>query len=67
MPCLILRAVSDLVDPARGEVYDDYAEFERRSLEVMGALLRRAAGLARGLVGPPDGLGDRATRRPVCF
>jgi adenosylhomocysteine nucleosidase len=39
MPCLILRAVSDLVDPAGGEVYDDYAEFERRSLEIMRALL----------------------------
>jgi len=39
VPCLILRAVSDLVDPGGGEVYDDYAEFERRSLEVMGTLL----------------------------
>jgi adenosylhomocysteine nucleosidase len=38
VPCLILRAVSDLVDPAGGEVYDDYAEFERRSLEVMRTL-----------------------------
>ena len=38
VPCLILRAVSDLVDAAGGEVYDDYAEFERRSLEVMGTL-----------------------------
>ena len=35
VPCLILRAVSDLVDPLGGEVYDDAAEFERRSLEVM--------------------------------
>jgi adenosylhomocysteine nucleosidase len=39
VPCLILRAVSDLVDGAAGEVYDDYAEFERRSLAVMEALL----------------------------
>jgi adenosylhomocysteine nucleosidase len=39
VPCLILRAVSDLVDPAGGEVYDDYAEFARRSLEVMRTLL----------------------------
>jgi adenosylhomocysteine nucleosidase len=39
VPCLILRAVSDLVDAAGGEVYDDYGEFERRSLEVMDTLL----------------------------
>jgi nucleoside phosphorylase len=39
VPCLILRAVSDLVGAAGGEVYDDYAEFERRSLEVMATLL----------------------------
>jgi adenosylhomocysteine nucleosidase len=39
VPCLILRAVSDLVGAAGGEVYDDYAEFERRSLEVMETLL----------------------------
>jgi adenosylhomocysteine nucleosidase len=38
VPCLILRAVSDLVDAAGGEVYDDYREFERRSLEVMDTL-----------------------------
>ena len=38
VPCLILRAVSDLVDAGGGEVYDDYGEFERRSLEVMEAL-----------------------------
>jgi len=38
VPCLILRAVSDLVDAAGGEVYEDYAEFERRSLEVMRTL-----------------------------
>jgi adenosylhomocysteine nucleosidase len=38
VPCLILRGVSDLVDPEGGEVYDDYAEFERRSLEVMREL-----------------------------
>jgi adenosylhomocysteine nucleosidase len=38
VPCLILRAVSDLVDAAGGEVYDDYGEFERRSLEVMETL-----------------------------
>ena len=29
VPCLILRAVSDLVDSLGGEVYDDAAEFER--------------------------------------
>ncbi len=39
VPCLILRAVSDLVGVAGGEVYDDYDEFERRSLEVMATLL----------------------------
>ena len=39
VPCLILRAVSDLVDPSGGEVYDDPAEFERRSLTVMADLL----------------------------
>ena len=39
VPCLILRAVSDLVGAAGGEVYDDYDEFERRSLEVMATLL----------------------------
>jgi len=39
VPCLILRAVSDLVGAAGGEVYDDYVEFERRSLEVMETLL----------------------------
>ncbi len=38
VPCLILRAVSDLVDGAAGEVYDDYAEFERRSRAVMASL-----------------------------
>jgi len=38
VPCLILRAVSDLVDEAAGEVYDDYAEFECRSRAVMEAL-----------------------------
>ncbi len=39
VPCLILRAVSDLVDALGGEVYDDAAEFERRSIEVMTTLL----------------------------
>ncbi len=39
VPCLILRCVSDLVDPAGGEVYDDYGEFERRCREVMATLL----------------------------
>ncbi len=38
VPCLILRAVSDLVDAAGGEVYADYAEFERRTREVMRTL-----------------------------
>lgn len=50
VPCLILRAVSDLVDATGGEVYDDYGEFERRSLEVMdtlfGVLPRLACGVA---------------------
>jgi adenosylhomocysteine nucleosidase len=39
VPCLILRAVSDLVDEAAGEVYEDYAEFERRSRAAMEGLL----------------------------
>jgi len=39
VPCLILRAVSDLVDSLGGEVYDDAAEFERRSVEVMTTLV----------------------------
>jgi adenosylhomocysteine nucleosidase len=38
VPCLILRAVSDLVGADGGEVYDDYPEFERRSLAVMRTL-----------------------------
>jgi adenosylhomocysteine nucleosidase len=38
VPCLILRAVSDLVDAAGGEIYADCAEFERRSREVMRVL-----------------------------
>ena len=38
--CLILRAVSDLVDPVGGgEVYDDHDEFARRCLTVMRELV----------------------------
>jgi len=39
-PCLILRTVSDLVDPSGGgEVYDDHGEFTRRCVVVMQELL----------------------------
>ena len=37
--CLILRAVSDLVDEQTGEVYGDLAAFEQRTQEVMDGLL----------------------------
>ena len=37
--CLILRAVSDLVDEQGGEVYGDFAAFEQRTQEVMDDLL----------------------------
>jgi adenosylhomocysteine nucleosidase len=63
VPCLILRAVSDLVDAARGEVYDDYAEFERRSLEVMGALLAALPAWLAAWSARPAGWTPR-TRRP---
>jgi adenosylhomocysteine nucleosidase len=37
--CLILRAVSDLVDEQAGEVYGDLAAFEQRTREIMDNLL----------------------------
>ena len=35
IPCLILRAVSDLVDINNGEAYDDYAFFENQCQHIM--------------------------------
>ncbi len=35
IPCLILRAVSDLVDLDSGEAYDDYAFFEKQCQPIM--------------------------------
>ncbi len=37
--CLILRAVSDVVSPQGGEIYDNYAAFEQRTQSLMGGLL----------------------------
>jgi adenosylhomocysteine nucleosidase len=37
--CLILRAVSDLVDEQAGEVYGDLTAFEQRTREIMDNLL----------------------------
>ena len=56
VPCLILRAVSDLVDPLGGEVYDDAAEFERRSLAVMTDLLGVLPAWLAAWKAPPGGL-----------
>jgi adenosylhomocysteine nucleosidase len=64
VPCLILRAVSDLVDPAGGELYDDYAEFERRSLEVMSALLAVLPAWLAAWARRPAGWAPRLPRRP---
>ena len=44
--CLILRGVTDLVSPAGGEAYGDYALFEQRTAGVMQRLL---ASLSRWL------------------
>ncbi len=60
VPCLILRAVSDLVGAAGGEVYDDYAEFERRSLEVMRTLLGVLPAWLAAWVRRPEGWAPRA-------
>jgi adenosylhomocysteine nucleosidase len=37
--CLILRTVSDLVGPNGGEIYDDLAAFQSRSMEIIGRLV----------------------------
>lgn len=37
--CLILRAVSDVVGPQGGEVYNDFSAFEQRTQSLMAALL----------------------------
>ena len=67
--CLILRAVSDLVDAAGGEVYADYAEFERRSREVMRTLLGVLPAWLAVWAGRPAGwsvAGPPAGRRESC-
>ena len=35
LPCLILRGVSDLVDPSAGEAYGNYAFFEEQTRSIM--------------------------------
>ncbi len=63
VPCLILRAVSDLVGADGGEIYDDYPEFERRSLDVMRMLFEALPAWLSAWVGRPvgwtPGPGDR--------
>ena len=64
VPCLILRAVSDLVGADGGEVYDDCPEFERRSLEVMRTLFGvLPAWLSAWVRRPGGGRRGRATVR----
>jgi adenosylhomocysteine nucleosidase len=63
VPCLILRAVSDLVDPAGGEIYDEYSEFERRSLEVMRTLLGVLPAWLAAWARRPAGWAPHAGRR----
>jgi adenosylhomocysteine nucleosidase len=38
LPCLILRGISDLVDAAAGEAYDNYTFFEAQSEAIMTSL-----------------------------
>lgn len=40
LPCLILRGVTDLVDPMAGEAYSNYAFFEEQTQAVMAALVQ---------------------------
>ena len=40
VPCLILRGVSDLVDPLGGEIYEDIGEFQNRAVDVMLPMLK---------------------------
>ena len=39
LPCLILRGVSDLVDPTEGEAYGNYAFFEEQTRSIMENLV----------------------------
>ena len=61
-PCLILRAVSDLVDPVGGgEVYDDHDEFARRCVTVMRELVEVLPAWLEAWRGRPAGWTPRAT------
>lgn len=40
LPCLILRGVSDLVDPTEGEAYGNYAFFEEQTRLIMDELIK---------------------------
>jgi adenosylhomocysteine nucleosidase len=39
LPCLILRGVSDLVDPTEGEAYGNYAFFEEQTRLIIDNLV----------------------------
>ena len=40
LPCLILRGVSDLVDPTEGEAYGNYAFFEEQTRSIMNEFMQ---------------------------
>jgi adenosylhomocysteine nucleosidase len=40
LPCLILRGVSDLIDPQGGEAYGNYAFFEEQTLLIMDEFIQ---------------------------